>query len=66
MSLIERIRNIFTSNDSVQEPGKPRDGEFMGNPDVRDAHDQQSQDHTAPPAPLDEKVRPATERGKGD
>lgn len=66
MSFIERIRNIFSNDNPVQEPGKPRAGEFMGNPEERDAHDQQSRSQTAPPAPLDQKVRPETERKPGD
>lgn len=65
MSLIERIRSFFSTDDLVREPGKVGEGELMGNPGVRDAHDQQSVDEVAPPPPLEEKVRPPAERSPG-
>ncbi len=66
MSFIDRIRTIFSNNDPVQEPGKPTEGELMGNPEIRDAHDDQSRSQTDAPPPLDQKVRPESERNPGD
>ena len=65
MSFIESIRNIFSNKDSVQEPGHTGEGELMGNPGVRDAHDQDGLSQTAPPPPLEQKVRPESERKPG-
>lgn len=65
MSFIERIRSFFSNDDPMREPGKTGEGELMGNPGVRDAHDQQGVEETSPPPPLDQKVRPESERTPG-